>query len=262
MKTITLLICLVGLFLIGIFGLQKPTFALGFKEGEIINNIYALSCGVPNGAPPTNRCCQPTKVQIDLSTGQPTLDAISFPVRFAVETIGNTIIGGLVYRGDQFLRAIAGKQRVCYQGNPSTTNEADASCVCMPEGQTSLNSLEYLCNSLSAGEQVDCKKCVSGNNNLKRGGVWTGAGCIYGDAASFIQNTLLGWGIGLAGTLALFSIIYAAFQMEISRGNPERLKKSQELLTSSIMGLLLIIFSVFILRVIGVEILKIPGFGK
>ena len=38
------------------------------------------------------------------------------------------------------------------------------------------------------------------------------------------------------------------------------LKKAQELITSCIMGLMLIIFSIFILRLIGVDILKIPGF--
>jgi len=69
-------------------------------------------------------------------------------------------------------------------------------------------------------------------------------------------------GIGLAGLIALLCIIYAAFMIQISSGNPERIKKAQELLTSCIMGLMLIIFSVFILRLIGVDILKIPGFTK
>ena len=49
--------------------------------------------------------------------------------------------------------------------------------------------------------------------------------------------------------------------MQTSQGNPEKLKKAQEMLTSCIMGLMLIIFSVLILRLIGVDILKIPGFN-
>jgi len=48
--------------------------------------------------------------------------------------------------------------------------------------------------------------------------------------------------------------------MQSSQGNPEKLKKAQEMITSCIMGLMLIIFSVFILKLIGVNILKIPGF--
>jgi len=49
--------------------------------------------------------------------------------------------------------------------------------------------------------------------------------------------------------------------MQSSQGNPEKLKKSQDMITSCIMGLMLIIFSIFILKLIGVDILKIPGFS-
>ena len=93
------------------------------------------------------------------------------------------------------------------------------------------------------------------------GGVYSGIGCIKTDIKQFIQETLLGMGVGLAGGFALLCLIYAAFQMQSSQGNPEKLKKSQELITSCIMGLMLIIFSVFILRLIGVNILRIPGFS-
>jgi hypothetical protein len=78
--------------------------------------------------------------------------------------------------------------------------------------------------------------------------------------AGFISVTLLGWGVGLAGLIALACIIYSTFVLQTSGGNPERIKKAREYLTSCIVGLLLIIFSVFILNVIGVNILQIPGF--
>ena len=91
-------------------------------------------------------------------------------------------------------------------------------------------------------------------------GVWTGIGCVYTDTKAFIEKTVFGMGIGLAGVLALLCIIYSAFMMQSSQGNPEKLKKAQEMITSCIMGLMLIIFSVFILRLIGVDILNIPGF--
>ena len=81
------------------------------------------------------------------------------------------------------------------------------------------------------------------------------------ESKRFIEETIFGLGIGLAGMVSLLCIIYAAFTMQSSQGNPEKIKKAQELLTSCIMGLILIIFSVFILRLIGVSILRIPGFS-
>jgi len=84
-------------------------------------------------------------------------------------------------------------------------------------------------------------------------------GCVPINLANFISNYLLGRMIGLAGLLSLLCIIYSVFMMQTSQGSNEKLKKAQELLTSCILGLIFIIFSVFILKLIGVNILKIPG---
>jgi hypothetical protein len=44
-----------------------------------------------------------------------------------------------------------------------------------------------------------------------------------------------------------------------SGGDPRKAKAAKELLTSAIAGLLMIIFSVYILDLIGIRILNIPG---
>jgi hypothetical protein len=102
-------------------------------------------------------------------------------------------------------------------------------------------------------EVVACSNCAS------NGGFWTGIGCIGTNSASFV-NSLTTTGVGIAAAVALLCIIYAAFIMQTSRGNPERLKKAREYLNSCLIGLLLIIFSVFILRIIGYDVLRIPFF--
>lgn len=92
------------------------------------------------------------------------------------------------------------------------------------------------------------------------GGIQTGLGCIpVGNTTDFIA-WFLRWAIGIAGGIAFLLILYSGFQIITSGGDPEKLKAGKELLTSAIAGLILIIFSVFLLRLIGVEILKIPGF--
>lgn len=88
----------------------------------------------------------------------------------------------------------------------------------------------------------------------------TAIGCIpFGD-----QNLLIGfflkWGIGIGGGIAFLLIIVAGFQIMTSRGDPNRLKAGQELMTSAIAGLLLLIFSLAILQIIGFDILKIDAF--
>lgn len=147
----------------------------------------------------------------------------------------------------------------CYSGVQSTTDPNDPNCKCINPITPSpgyLGAMNDFCQRQSKPEErTKCLNCANG------GGVWSGMGCVYTDTKKFIEDTVFKLGIGLAGGFALLCIIYAAFMMQSSQGNPEKLKKAQELITSCIMGLMLIIFSVFILRLIGVNILKIPGFG-
>lgn len=89
----------------------------------------------------------------------------------------------------------------------------------------------------------------------------TAIGCVpIGDTDTTI-GWILGWAIGVGGGIAFLLIIYASFMTMTSQGNPERLKAGQELLTSAISGLVLLIFSVFILKFIGIDILGLDNFG-
>lgn len=93
----------------------------------------------------------------------------------------------------------------------------------------------------------------------------TAIGCIpiLSSKEAFL-SFLLKWAVGIGGGIAFLLIIYAGFMIMTSAGNPERLKAGQELLTSAISGLILLIFSVVILKIIGVDILGLDkfGFGK
>lgn len=80
------------------------------------------------------------------------------------------------------------------------------------------------------------------------------------DPYSFIKSiyTLV---LSFAGLAALGIIIRSGYKFMYSQGNKEIITDARSQLTSAIIGLLFIIFAYVILSVIGVDILKIPGFG-
>jgi len=159
---------------------------------------------------------------------------------------------------------------VCEPGlEPSTLDIKDPNCICInPNDKDLARVSDILCNRYinqekKFSEKLKSKEFVNCSDCFAKGGYWSGIGCIYfSNWQTFFEKNVFGLLIGLAGIISLFCIIYAAFQIQTSSGNAEKVKKAQELLTSCIMGLMLIIFSVFILKLIGVDILKIPGFSS
>ena len=88
---------------------------------------------------------------------------------------------------------------------------------------------------------------------------WTALGCIPTGSTDFV-SWLLARAILLGGGLAFLLMIWGSFQVLTSSGDPQKLQNGKEVFTSAISGLLFIILSLFLLRLIGVDILKIPGF--
>lgn len=105
--------------------------------------------------------------------------------------------------------------------------------------------------------QSDCRSCVGDINTPQN--IWTAVGCIPISKEGIISS-LVKLGLGIAGGVALIRILAAALLFSTSQGDPKRTGEAREMLTSSVIGLLFIIFSVTILQFIGVSILHIPGF--
>jgi hypothetical protein len=229
--------------------------------GQEVSDIEKLG-KAPTKCEIGDKCCFTTGINLHINS-----PSLPFPfdkvfdfglraVNFLLDSTINKASGAF----EKFLMSIFGVQQktYCQIGTPSSLDPN--SCFCQGENRV----LSDLClNITNDKERNQCLTCIGGGSSgagLK--GVWTSIGCITGDLSLFIKEKVFGWGVGLAGIISLFCIIYAAFQIQTSSGNPEKVKKAQELLTSCIMGLMLIIFSVFILRLIGVDILRIPGFGR
>jgi hypothetical protein len=135
-------------------------------------------------------------------------------------------------------------------------------CCVPPGGCTTNNTTGSTTNTSTTATSTSTPTpqpaALCGNNT----GVQTAIGCI--PVLSGTNNFLafvLRWAVGIGGGIAFLLMIYSGFMIMTAAGNPERLKAGQELLTSAISGLILLIFSVFILKFIGIDILGLCHFG-
>ncbi len=103
---------------------------------------------------------------------------------------------------------------------------------------------------------------LSPNCNANDGtiGINTAIGCISTDMekGGFV-GSLVTFLIGLGGGIALLLILVGIFLVTTSNGIPEKLKAGNEIITSAIMGLVFMIMSVILLKLIGIDLLQIPG---
>ena len=91
------------------------------------------------------------------------------------------------------------------------------------------------------------------------GGTCTALGCIPHDRTLFV-TWILSRALGLGGGIAFLLMISGAVQILTSAGNPEGIKNGTQTIFSAVQGLLFVVLSLFLLNLIGVEILHIPGF--
>ena len=245
MKKLFLILIIINIFL----------FITSFKVQAQLNlSVPGLNCGKAED-PEKNKCCvynNPWRISYpDVGPLNPVVSILNF----FIEKTQTKLIEPII---DMSTEIFNKNLSPCYTGIIST-NTSDPNCKCINPINPApgyLSALNAFCQKQDKPE--DRSACLNCAND---GGVFSGIGCVKTDSKKFIEETVFGLGIGLAGGFSLLCIIYAAFMMQSSQGNPEKLKKAQEMITSCIMGLMLIIFSVFILRLIGFNILKIPGFG-
>lgn len=216
---------------------------LGDKE------IPGVTCGDGSNED-VKRCCNIKEIDTKIEPPDPDFFCIPFGGPCASDlpkdAMNEFVNKSTLTKQMEDLAKLAKKGDGCVVGKASGSGN---SCTCKASPLSTLCA-RYLKDS--PGEVGACNNCVANGD-----GVWTGLGCIKITPAGFVAS-MMGLGIGIAGGIAFLCILYAAILMQTSGGNPERIKKSREYLTACITGLILIIFSVLILRIIGVNILGIP----
>lgn len=98
-----------------------------------------------------------------------------------------------------------------------------------------------------------CKQCVAGGSS------WTAVGCVPTNAAGFVQS-ILRFIIPLGTGLAFLGLLGGGFMLATSSGDPVRIARGKSFLFGSIGALLIVVFAVFILNFVGVNLLGLPGF--
>jgi len=86
----------------------------------------------------------------------------------------------------------------------------------------------------------------------------TALGCIPVQIGQFVP-WLASWIFGVVGGIAFLMMVYGFFLMATSGGDPKAVQGAKETITSAISGLLLSVFGMFVLRLIALDILQIPG---
>lgn len=179
-----------------------------------------------------------------------------------VETVipGSNIVGFCSYQLIVRLPKNAGN----VEGTKRNVKQFDFSAVAQAEctenetcNTTMGTSSGYdVCSQIEEGsdQYIACVECF-GNDS-----VWTAVGCIPSNPESVIK-TIITIGLAAGGGIVLIMILVGSFMLSVSQGDPNKTKEAKEIITSAIIGLLFVIFSVTILQFIGVSILHIPGFG-
>lgn len=107
-------------------------------------------------------------------------------------------------------------------------------------------------------------------NPPKKGRFYTGIGCFSTDltegfrsegAASALTRPLLNVLLSFAGGIAFLYLLYGAFLVVTSHGDPEQLRRGRRTLVGAIVGVIFAMSAVFLINLIANGILKIPGFG-
>ncbi|MGI6776171.1 MAG: pilin [Patescibacteria group bacterium] len=114
----------------------------------------------------------------------------------------------------------------------------------------------WFCGGEEAIEEI-----ARGTTNITCGsgkGVQTALGCIPTDPIDLVK-WLFPYLLGFGGLAAFGLIVFSGFQLMTSSGNPQKIQGAKETITSAVTGLIFIILSLFLLRLIGVDILGLPG---
>lgn len=122
--------------------------------------------------------------------------------------------------------------------------------ACNPNTNTCISSVEAQSLGIVTPGGATTPTCDNGN------GTPTALGCIPNQPAEAIK-LILPWAIRLGTGLAFLLFLYGAFTLITAGSDPQKVDTGKSIITSAAAGLIFIILSVILLRVIGIDILQL-----
>lgn len=156
--------------------------------------------------------------------------------------------------GEAVAEDINGNVVICgvATANPGIVDNPDQITNLCERGDLTISQALAVCQNPSAADSAVQRKC------LEQGGIYIAIGCIDPSPLGLITG-LIRISLGVVGGVALVQLIIAGLAYQ--SGNQEQIEKAQSRIFSTIGGLAVLIFSVLILRIIGVNILDVVPEG-
>lgn len=192
------------------------------------------------------------------------------PSIFKIEKNCNVFVGPKLCEIEVIVRGEEADldQKVSIQLTDDTTGEkiGTKDCSLKPKLGTNITECDVTFSvPLESGEHKFSAVLVSsptssptsGQNPCVGGICNTALGNISTDPTTFVGR-ILRIATGLAGGLALILMVTGSIRVLTSSGDQQRLAAGRDMIVAAIAGLLFLIFSVLILKFIGVKIIDIP----
>lgn len=146
-------------------------------------------------------------------------------------------------------------------------------CLCAPDGEIALPGGErvlkccisvrglcppvHICTGSTDEVTNRCLEDLQGK--CGEGKIRIALGCIPAGNFNDLVVQILKLVISVSGGIAFLLMIFGGFKVLVSAGNPKGVQSGNEMITSALIGLLFILFSVFLLKLIGVTVFQLPG---
>jgi hypothetical protein len=120
----------------------------------------------------------------------------------------------------------------------------------------------FVAGSAEGGVGGACDLCVDPDRDgFSNGPQWTAIGCIQAQNPQWFVGQILGWATILGAGIAFIIAAISGIQITLAQGDPKKIAAARDHLVAAISGLLLIIFSIFLVNLLGINILGLGGLG-